>query len=340
MWDAFKSSMSRLAHVMAESDNELLSLCCGLDRKNQFSVMKRAAKYEAEVDMSKPKDFEKKGVLQQARIKADICRSGLAAVRLEAWRSKPQHGAYLRLLNESNVDVKQSLAWLRRCHLSPHSEGYICAAQEMAVITKYHERNILHNREDDRCRVCKNEPETIFHVLAGCNVLAKKEYLVRHNAVCKYIHYKVLEAYSIPRGENWFAHSPKDVILGNGVEVVYDQVIATDRPVGANRPDIIVRDLRRKEVWILDVACPCDTNVEKKESEKLSKYAGLKLELQRMWGAKCTVIPIVIGGLGAVSPQCVEYLRAIPGEPDVHMCQKITLLGSEKILRNVLARRR
>ena len=72
----------------------------------------------------------------------------------------------------------------------------------------------------------------------------------------------------------------------------------------------------------------------------MSKYAGLKLELQRMWGAKCTVIPIVIGGLGAVSPQCVEYLRAIPGEPDVHMCQKITLLGSEKILRNVLARRR
>ena len=114
--------------------------------------------------------------------------------------------------------------------------------------------------------------------------------------MCKYIHYKVLEAYSIPRGENWFAHSPKDVILGNGVEVVYDQVIATDRPVGANRPDIIVRDLRRKEVWILDVACPCDTNVEKKESEKLSKYAGLKLELQRMWVAKWTVIPIVTGG--------------------------------------------
>ena len=48
-----------------------------------------------------------------------------------------------------------------------------------------------------------------------------------------------------------------------------------------------------------------------------------------MWGAKYTVIPIVIGGLGAVTPHCVEYLRVIPGEPDIHMCQKITLLGSE-----------
>ena len=78
---------------------------------------------------------------------------------------------------------------------------------------------------------------------------------------------------------------------------------------------------------------------KKKESEKFAKYAGLKLELQRMRGAKCTVIPIVIGGLGAVTPHCVEYLRVIPGEPDIHMCQKITLLGSERILRNVLGRR-
>lgn len=340
VWDSFKSSMSRISHVMAESDNELLSLCCGFDKGNQFSVMKRAAKYEAEVEMIYPINFEKKGVLQQARIKADICRSGYVASRLEAWKCKPQHGAYLRLLHESNVDVKQSLGWLRRCFLSPHSEGYICAAQEMAIITKYHEKNILHNREDDRCRVCRSEPETIFHVLAGCNVLAKNEYLKRHNAVCKYIHFKILEAFSIPRGENWYAHSPRDVVMGNGVEVVYDQVIATDRPLGANRPDIIVRDLKKKEVLILDVACPCDTNVEKKENEKLSKYAGLKTELQRMWGAKCTVIPIVIGGLGAVSPHCMEYLRAVPGEPDICMCQKITLLGSERILRNVLARRR
>ena len=144
----------------------------------------------------------------------------------------------------------------------------------------------------------------------------------------------------MPHGECWFTHIPKDVILGNGVEVIYDQVIATDRPVGANRPDIIVRDLRSKEVWILDVACPCDTNVEKKENEKLSKYTGLKVEVQRMWGAKCTILPIVIGVLGAVTPHCVEYLRQIPGEPDVHMCQKITLLGSERILRSALSRRR
>ena len=97
---------------------------------------------------------------------------------------------------------------------------------------------------------------------------------------------------------------------------------------------------QKKRVWIIDVSCPCDTNVEKKKGEKVGKYAGLVAELQRMWGAECLVVPVVIGGLGAVTRRCADLLGSIPGEPDVSMCQKITLMGSEKILRSVLARRR
>ena len=33
-----------------------------------------------------------------------------------------------------------------------------------------------------------------------------------------------------------------DVVLRNNVEIVYDQIITTSRPVGANRPDIIIKD--------------------------------------------------------------------------------------------------
>ena len=122
--------------------------------------------------------------------------------------------------------------------------------------------------------------------------------------------------------------------MQNKVEIIYDQVIATDRPVGANRPDLIVRDVAKKKVMIVDVSCPCDLNVEKKELEKVSKYAGLKAELQRMWGVSCE----------AVSTSCSDSLRdsesLIPGVPDLRLCQKITLMGSERILRNALSRRR
>ena len=76
-----------------------------------------------------------------------------------------------------------------------------------------------------------------------------------------------------------------------------------------------------------------------KEMEKLSKYGGLRVELERMWGVKAEIVPIIVGGLGAVTRNLSEYLSKIPGAPDLHMCQKICLLGSKRILMDVLKRR-
>ena len=46
------------------------------------------------------------------------------------------------------------------------------------------------------------------------------------------------------------------------------------------------------------------------------------------------------GGLEAVTRMCADLLGSIPGGPDISMCQKFTLLGSKRILRNVLPRGR
>ena len=73
--------------------------------------------------------------------------------------------------------------------------------------------------------------------------------------------------------------------------------------------------------------------------EKIAKYGELKVELQKMWGMECEVLPVVVGGLGAVTKSLKDYLARIPGHPEQFMCQKITLLGSKKILRGVLARK-
>ena len=34
---------------------------------------------------------------------------------------------------------------------------------------------------DERCRLCKKEPESVSHILAGCSALAQTKYLERHN---------------------------------------------------------------------------------------------------------------------------------------------------------------
>ena len=160
--------------------------------------------------------------------------------------AKPQHSAYMRLLKESEADTKLSMAWLRKSFVDPHTESYLCGAQELAIMTRYHERHILKNRDDDLCRICKQSPETIFHILGACDTLAKREYFTRHNNICQYIHFKALNHYKVATGDNWFRHKPADVVLRNNVEVIYDQIITTSRPVGANRPDIIIKDVAKK----------------------------------------------------------------------------------------------
>ena len=83
-----------------------------------------------------------------------------------------------------------------------------------------------------------------------------------------------------------------------------------------------------------------DTNVGKKENEKIAKYGALSAEAERMWGVKAQVIPVIVGGLGAVTKNLGDNLAKIPGAPDSYMCQKICLLGSKKILHDVLRRAR
>ena len=58
-----------------------------------------------------------------------------------------------------------------------------------------------------------------------------------------------------------------------------------------------------------------------------------------MWGMDTEIVPVVVGGLGAVTKNIGDELAKIPGHPDRFMCQKICLLGSKNILQDVLKRR-
>ena len=124
------------------------------------------------------------------------------------------------------------------------------------------------------------------------------------------------------------------------VNILYDQVIQTDLEVGANRPDLVIKDKKAKKTYLVDITCPCDLNIHKAEATKIAKYRGLRGQLQKMWGFECVTVPIVIGGLGAITCCLKDYLALLPGDAKLAMCQKITLLGSKKILMDVLSRKR
>ena len=94
----------------------------------------------------------------------------------------------------------------------------------------------------------------------------------------------------------------------------------TDRHVGANRPDIIIKDKVNSTCKLIDMTVPCDKNVSIKEMEKKSKYQDLEIEIQRMWKMKTKVIHFSVS----------ENLN-------LQTIQKTCLLGTARILRKVLS---
>ena len=100
-------------------------------------------------------------------------------------------------------------------------------------------------------------------------------------------------------------------------------------------PDITV--VEKKLVWITDVAIPGDGIIKEKGLENISKYQDLKIEIERLWEKQATVVPVVIGSLGAIPRDLRKHLRTIGLENiSPSQLQKTVLLGTAHILRKYL----
>ena len=73
-------------------------------------------------------------------------------------------------------------------------------------------------------------------------------------------------------------------------------------------------------IYLVDMACPIEANIEQKRLEKIRKYQQLAYEIhERRQGYRVKVIPAVIGSLGGgiktlrkdVSALFKEQLRAV-----------------------------
>jgi hypothetical protein len=70
------------------------------------------------------------------------------------------------------------------------------AAQDQAISTNYFKRKILKEETESRCRLCKEYEESIDQT-SGCPILAKNEYIMRHDKVCTHLHYSICKTLGI-----------------------------------------------------------------------------------------------------------------------------------------------
>ena len=88
--------------------------------------------------------------------------------------------------------------------------------------------------------------------------------------------------------------------------ILLDLPIITDRHVPCNKPDIVMQE-KSDRSQIMDVAIPSNHNIQKKATEKMSKYVDLQMECQRLWNKKVEVILVNIGATGIVDKNIKKY---------------------------------
>ena len=87
----------------------------------------------------------------------------------------------------------------------------------------------------------------------------------------------------------------------------------------------------------IDIAVPADARVVEKEKEKVEKYQDLRRERARLWKLKrVEVVLVVIGALASVTKEFNKWIAKTGIVYNVGIMQKTALLGTARILRNVL----
>ena len=134
----------------------------------------------------------------------------------------------------------------------------------------------------------------------------------------------------------WYEHKPEGVIENDHVKLLWDINIQTSTYIQARRPDhdVVEVDRDKKTCNIIDIVVPGDAGIV--EKEKVEQYQDLRREVAQLWNVKAKVVPIVVGALGAVTPNLSKHLDAIGVTTRIELLQKAALLGTARLLRRVL----
>ena len=149
------------------------------------------------------------------------------------------------------------------------------------------------------------------------------------------LHWNLCKKYHLPASDKWWEHETKKVIQNEEAKILWDFKIQTDKHLAHNIPDITV--VEKTQVWLIDVAIPGDSRIENKQVEKISKYQDLRIEVEQLWEKKATVVPVVVGALGAIQKDLEKHLRTLGLDKiTLSQIQKAALLGTAHILRKYL----
>ena len=350
MMDVYKETRLRVACYMAKSTNRWI----------EAAWMRETMKEENAIVMESIKTMEEVGV--RLRFEDDSIRLDEEVIEAEreykaTWRKvkiSVQKATEAKRIEIYKTKVQQSQFYQEQeeeCHLwlkqnlhGRKTSSIMTMLEQMVETRSWKAARGL--TQDKRFQVCYERDETIEHLVAGCKVLANNEYLLRQNralmimAVAWAKEYELVSKDTVWYKERW----ERGTVMENDKgKLVWDFEFHLRKTTTARRPDLILEDKEKKKIWICDMACPQQRNIQAKRLDKLTKYRQLPYETrERRLGYEIMVVPLIIGALGGGVKQIFSDMGKIFEDKNIlnrTICemQKTVLMDSETASRKVLS---
>ena len=173
----YKASMIGLQTYMTNKDDvQIQAVLRHQNSKALHSVPKEAEKYltEAGTTDDMTNDHGKTATWKAKQLKLKYKEDFKKMVR-DKWKEKVMHGKFPNYLDKDHMDIELSFEWMKHTGLKGETEGLITAVQDQALNTRYYSKQIIKQGTTDRCRMCHTQPETVEHIISGCQTLAADE---------------------------------------------------------------------------------------------------------------------------------------------------------------------
>ena len=186
--------------------------------------------------------------------------------------------------------------------------------------------------------------ETVDHILGGCPVLAGIEYTKRHDQTLMVLMVEIMKSFQLTdKNTVWYRRwtKPEEVLENNFVKIWWNYEWQTPHQCTNRRPDLVVMEKEEKKIWIMDMACPIEKNVEMKEREKKQKYQQLAEEVKAVYPEyEVEVIPLVVGCLGGIKNLHANVKKILRCEEEearrtATEMQRATIIGTGAIWRRI-----
>lgn len=235
-------------------------------------------------------------------------RTGASAARDRALHEKPSQGKTMECVA---ADASSS-HFMRSGRFTRFADWRFVHRARLNLVPLNGARPWAPASNDQRCRVCGYQQETLPHVLCHCMTWSQA-YTDRHNRIVGRVKTAALDRFTVSH-EN--------------------------RAVGDTglRPDLVL--VKGEEAIVLDVCCPFENRLaalQEARRQKIDKYEPVRQYLLRRY-QRVTVEAVIVGAVGSWDPENDRVMRRICSRSYLRLFKKLAVSDTIAASRDIYAR--